>query len=74
MSEILVSMPITMTDWFEQCMDGAGCRYIIHGQGILRRQPVHMYVVKDMSIEEIHLLLKTYIQTRVNAHEIQVSL
>jgi hypothetical protein len=61
MSKILVSMPITMTDWFEQCMDGAGCRYIIHGQGILRRQPVHM-------------LLKTYVQTRVNAHEIQVSL
>jgi hypothetical protein len=74
MSEIIVSMPKLMADWFEQCMDGAGLRWNIHGQGILRRQPVYMYVVQNMTIEEVHLLLKTYIQTRVNAHEIQASL
>jgi hypothetical protein len=73
MSEVLVSMPTSMADWFEQCMDGAGQKYHI----LPLQHPSDQYklfVVKNMTIEEIHLLLKTYIQTRVNAHEIQVSL
>jgi hypothetical protein len=77
MREIIVSMPESMSDWFEQCMDSAGqnLKYLkLTGEAFLQGNTVKLFKVRDMSIEEIHLLLKTYIQTRVNAHEIQVSL
>jgi hypothetical protein len=70
----IVSMPRSMTEWFEECMDEAGHKYNVHGRGILLGQPVKLYVVQNMTIKEIHLLLKTYIQTSVNAHQIQASL
>jgi hypothetical protein len=66
-----------MTKWFEECMDNAGHdpKYLkLTGETFLQGNTVKLFKVRDMTIEEIHLLLKTYIQTRVNAHEIQVSL
>jgi hypothetical protein len=74
MREIIVSMPKSMSDWFAQCMYTAGHKCNLHGASVLRGQPIHMYAVQNMTIEEVHLLLKTYIQTRVNVHEIQASL
>jgi hypothetical protein len=77
MSEILVSMPKSMSDWFAQCMDNAGHdpKYLrLAGETFLQGNTVKLFKVRGMTIEEVHLLLKTYIQTRVNAHEIQVSL
>jgi hypothetical protein len=69
MSEIIVSMPKSMTEWFEQCMDSAGQRHhILPFQYPLTQ--VILYRVQDMTIEEVHLLLKTRIQVSVNAHDI----
>jgi hypothetical protein len=74
MSNILVSMPEPIVALFEACMNRSSHRYKRHGQGLLQGNSVQMYTVQNMTIEEVHLLLKTYIQTRVNAHEIQASL
>jgi hypothetical protein len=74
MSEIIVSVPAVMGDWFEECLINAGHKYNTHGLSYLRGEPVKLYTVQNMTIEEVHLLLKTYVQTRVNEHEIQASL
>jgi hypothetical protein len=73
MSEIIVSMPKSMTEWFEQCMDSADQKYsILPFQYPLTQ--VILYRVQAMTIEEVHLLLKTRVQVSVNAHEIEASL
>jgi hypothetical protein len=76
MSKKLISMPRSMTEWFEECMDNAGyrTRFRLHGSGILHGNPVQLYEIQNVSAEQIRLLLKTYVQTRVNAHEIKASL
>jgi hypothetical protein len=73
MREIIVSMPKSMAEWFEQCMEGAGqkCSTLPFQHPLSQ---VILYRVQAMTIEEVHLLLKTRVQVSVNAHEIQASL